>query len=175
MPNPVGELCKPVLLHFWLSLLAMRSYSKPFIQHYESNRESGAARNLISIVDDDESVRRTTTFLIRSFGFPAEAFESTEKFLGSGSLGDTCCLIVDLQMPGVKGLGLQSQLAARSNRVPIIFITGHDDAESRRRAMQAGAVVFLAKPFSDEHLLQTIRSALRYAKVKGGDDKITGS
>jgi FixJ family two-component response regulator len=118
------------------------------------------ARNLISIVDDDESVRRTTTLLIKSFGFQSEAFESAERFLGSGRLNDTCCLIVDVQMPGVKGLELQSQLAAAGSRVPIIFVTAYDDTESRRRAMQAGAVAFLRKPFSDELLLQAIRSAL---------------
>lgn len=130
------------------------------------------AGNLISIVDDDESVRRTTTFLVRSFGFRAEAFESAETFLSSGCLNDTSCLVVDVQMPGMNGLELQGQLAAAGSRVPIIFITGYNDRESRRRAMQAGGVAFLAKPFSDERLLQAIRSALRYAT---GSDRIPGS
>jgi FixJ family two-component response regulator len=98
--------------------------------------------------------------LIRSVGFRAEAFESAERFLSSGCLKDTCCLIVDVQMPGVSGLELQSQLAAAGSRVPIVFITGYDDKESRRRAMQAGAVAFLVKPFSDDQLLQIIRSVL---------------
>ena len=118
------------------------------------------ARNLISVVDDDESIRRTTTLLIESFGFRAAAFESAEKFLGSGHLNDTSCLIVDVQMPGMNGLQLQSQLAAAGRSIPTIFITAHDDKESRRRAMQAGAVAFLGKPFTDEQLLQSIRSAL---------------
>jgi FixJ family two-component response regulator len=118
------------------------------------------ARNLISVIDDDESVRRTTTRLIESFGFRAAAFESAENFLRSGHLTDTSCLIVDVQMPGMNGLQLQSQLAATGSRIPIIFITAHDDKESRRRAMQAGAVAFLGKPFTDEQLLQWIRSAL---------------
>jgi len=118
------------------------------------------ARNLISVVDDDESIRRTTTLLIESFGFGAAAFESAENFLGSGHLNDTSCLIVDVQMPGMNGLQLQSQLAAAGCGIPIIFITAHDDKESRRRAMQAGAIAFLGKPFSDEQLLQGIRSAL---------------
>ena len=124
------------------------------------------ARNLISVVDDDESIRRTTTLLIESFGFRAAAFESAEKFLGSGHLNDTSCLIVDVQMPGMNGLQLQSQLAAAGRSIPIIFITAHDDKESRRRAMQAGAVAFLGKPFTDEQLLQCIRSAL--GQEKGG-------
>jgi len=118
------------------------------------------AKNLISVIDDDESVRRTTTRLIESFGFRAAAFESAENFLGSGRLNDSSCLIVDVQMPGMNGLQLQSQLAAAGCSIPIIFITAHDDKESRRRAMQAGAVAFLAKPFNDEELLQIIHSAL---------------
>jgi FixJ family two-component response regulator len=117
-------------------------------------------KNLISVIDDDESVRRTTTRLIESFGFRAAAFESAENFLGSGHLNDTSCLIVDVQMPGMNGLQLQSQLAGAGCSIPIIFITAHDDKESRRRAMQAGAIAFLGKPFSDEQLLQGIRSAL---------------
>jgi FixJ family two-component response regulator len=118
-------------------------------------------KNLISVVDDDESVRRTTTLLIESFGFRAAAFESAETFLNSGHLHDTSCLIVDVQMPGMDGLQLQSHLAAAGCGIPIIFITAYESKDSRQRAMQAGAVAFLGKPFSDEHLLQIIRSALR--------------
>jgi FixJ family two-component response regulator len=119
------------------------------------------ARNLISVVDDDESIRRTTIRLIESFGFRAAAFESADGFLRSGHLHDTSCLIVDVQMPGMNGLQLQSHLSAAGCGVPIIFITAYDDRESRRRAMQAGAVAFLGKPFSDEQLLQAVRSTLR--------------
>jgi len=133
---------------------------------HEFGDKPGAAGNLISIIDDDESVRRTTTRLIESFGFRAAAFESAENFLGAGDVNDTSCLIVDVRMPGMNGLQLQSQLAAADCRIPIIFVTAYDDKESRRRAMQAGAVAFLAKPFSDDQLLQWIRSALR--QEKGG-------
>jgi FixJ family two-component response regulator len=133
---------------------------------HELDDEPGAARNLISVIDDDESVRRTTTRLIESFGFRAAAFESAESFLSSGQLDCSLCLIVDVRMPGMNGVELQSQLAATDCRIPIIFITAYDDKESRRRAMQAGAVAFLAKPFTGEHLLQWIRSALR--QEKGG-------
>ena len=123
--------------------------------------EFGVAKNLISIIDDDESVRRTTIRLIESFGFRAAAFESAERFLSSLHLNDASCLIVDVRMPGMNGLQLQSQLAAAGCRIPIVFITSYDDKESRQRAMQAGAVAFLGKPFTDEELLQWIRSALR--------------
>ena len=117
-------------------------------------------KNLITVVDDDESIRRTTTFLIESFGFRAAAFESAENFLKSVQLHDTSCLVVDVQMPGMNGLELQSELAAAGLSIPIIFITAFDNKDTRRKAMGAGAVAFLQKPFIDEKLLQTVRSAL---------------
>lgn len=118
-------------------------------------------RNLVAVIDDDESVRRTTTLLVESLGFRAAAFESAEKYLRSGRLDDTSCLIVDVQMPGMTGLQLQSHLAAEGCRIPVIFITAYDNKAFRRQAMQAGAVAFLAKPFTDEQLLENIRSALK--------------
>jgi FixJ family two-component response regulator len=124
------------------------------------------AKALISVVDDDESVRRTTKFLLESFGFRAAAFESAEDFLESGQQHNTSCLILDVQMPNMNGFQLQSELAAAGCSIPIIFITAYDDKESRGRAMRAGAVAFLAKPFNDEQLLQSVRSALR--DVNGG-------
>ena len=127
-------------------------------------QEESALQKLILIVDDDESVRRTTRLLIESYGFRAEVFESAEEFLKSGELNGASCLIVDVQMPGMDGLQLQTRLAAIGRSIPIIFITAYDSKESRRRAMQAGAVAFLGKPFSDEQLLQTIRSALEIAR-----------
>jgi FixJ family two-component response regulator len=118
--------------------------------------------NLISVVDDDESVRRTTTLLIESFGFRAAAFESAETFLRSGHLHDTSCLIADVQMPGMNGFELQSHLASVGCGIPIIFISAYLSKDSRQRAMQAGAAAFLGKPFSDEQFLEAIRSALRF-------------
>jgi FixJ family two-component response regulator len=120
--------------------------------------------NLVSVVDDDESVRRTTKLLIESFGYRAAVFESAEVLLRSRQLQDTSCLIVDVQMPGISGLELQSQLAAKGCSIPIIFITAYGNETSRQQAMQAGAVAFLDKPFSDEQLLKNIRSALKQRK-----------
>ena len=128
--------------------------------------ELEVAKALISIVDDDESIRRTTTFLIESFGFRAASFESAEDFLKSFRLHETSCLIVDVQMPGMSGLQLQSHLAAAGYRIPIIFITAYPDARSRTQALAAGAVDFLNKPFGEEALLSGIRSAL---KLSDGD------
>jgi FixJ family two-component response regulator len=119
------------------------------------------ASNLISIVDDDESVRRTTKLLVESFGYRAAVFESAQSFLKSSQLYETSCLVVDVQMPGMNGLQLQSQLAAEGHSIPIIFITAYSDNESRRLAMQAGSAAFMDKPFSDEQLLKNIQSAFR--------------
>jgi len=115
---------------------------------------------LIAVVDDDESIRRSTAFLLESFGFQAAAFESPKGFLKSGQLQNTSCLILDVHMPDMNGWQLQGELASAGCSIPIIFITAYDDKESRSRAMQAGAVAFLGKPFSDEQLLQTLRSTL---------------
>ena len=130
------------------------------------------ARNLISVIDDDESVRRSTILLVESFGFRAAAFESAESFLSSEQLGVTSCLIVDVQMPGMNGLELQSHLAAAGCRIPIIFVTAYGNKESRRQAMQAGAVAFLDKPFTDEQLLQCVCLTLTRA---GSSTEMTGS
>ena len=118
-------------------------------------------KNLISVVDDDEAVRRTTTLLIDSFGYRSAAFESAESFLNSGQLHDTLCLLVDVQMPGMNGLQLQSKLAAAGHGIPIVFLTAYDNKDTRRQALEAGAVAFLGKPFNDEELLQAVRLALR--------------
>jgi FixJ family two-component response regulator len=119
-------------------------------------------KNLISVVDDDEGIRRTTALLIESFGFRAAAFESAESFLKSAELHDTSCLLVDIQMPGMNGLQLQRELAVAGCGIPVIFISAYLNTNVRQQAMQAGAVAFLNKPFTDVQLHQTIRSALRY-------------
>ncbi len=128
--------------------------------HLALRGEFEATKNLIAVIDDDESIRRTTTLLFESFGFRAAAFASAESFLKSDQLHDISCLILDVRMPDMNGLELQSELAAAGYGIPIIFITAYDDKGSRGRAMQAGAVAFLDKPFSDEQLLQTVRSAI---------------
>jgi FixJ family two-component response regulator len=118
-------------------------------------------KHIISVVDDDESARRSTTLLVESFGFQAAGFESADSLLKSGQLQETSCLIVDVQMPGMNGLQLQRHLAASGYKIPIIFITAHDNKESRQQAMQAGADAFLSKPFNDDLLLETIRATMQ--------------
>jgi len=121
---------------------------------------SGAA--LISIVDDDDSIRNSLYNLIRSLGFGVQSFSSAEAFLNSNQPGDTACLILDVRMPGMNGLDLQRQLVANNSRIPIIFITSHGDDQARTRALEAGAVAFLYKPFREEALLKAIDSALKH-------------
>jgi len=115
---------------------------------------------LVAIVDDDESVRGALQGLMEEAGLDARAFASAEEFLNSELLRKTGCLIADIRMPGMSGLELQHTLNVRACRIPTIFITAHGDAEMRLQAMRAGAVEFLAKPFNDEVLLDTVRAAL---------------
>lgn len=124
------------------------------------NKKIVSRKGLISVVDDDESVRRTTSFLIESFGFRAAAFESAESFLKADRLHDTSCLILDVRLPGMNGFELQRVLKVAGYGIPVVFITSYGDEESRGQAMKAGAVAFLSKPFGDDHLLKTVRSAL---------------
>jgi FixJ family two-component response regulator len=116
---------------------------------------------LISIVDDDDSLRNSLDNLIRSVGFAVQGFSSAKAFLNSDQPGDTACLILDVRMPGMSGLDLQRQLIAIDCRIPIIFITSQGNDEVRTRAFEAGAVDFLYKPFREEALLNAIDTALK--------------
>lgn len=122
--------------------------------------------HLISIVDDDESVREATVNLFKSMGLPAVAYESAEQFLASGTIERTSCLVLDVQMSGMGGLTLQSHLKSSGRHVPIVFVSAFTDERIRLKAMAAGAIRFLAKPFSEGDLLDGIRSAL------GSDDEV---
>lgn len=117
-------------------------------------------RRIVMIVDDDESMRRASRRLIKSFGFAVETFASAEDFLASGRLGATACLVLDVQMPGLNGLELQSRLISEGHQIPIIFITAFDDENVRAQALGAGAVDYLVKPFEEAHLLNGISLAL---------------
>jgi FixJ family two-component response regulator len=118
-------------------------------------------RPVISIVDDDMSVREALGGLVNAFGFDAAEFSSAVEFLRSGRVPDTSCLIADMQMPGMNGLELQAELVAKGRPIPIIFVTAFPDARTRALALGAGAVGFLGKPLDPEDLLAHIRSALR--------------
>ena len=115
---------------------------------------------MVAIVDDDDSMRSALQGLLKAVGLPAQAFASGEEFLKSGQRQHTVCLIADIRMPGMSGLELQAQLNADHCRIPIIFITAHGDEKMRMQALRAGAVEFMAKPFNDEALLESVRAAL---------------
>jgi len=115
---------------------------------------------LIAVVDDDESVRRATRRLLRTAGFEAETYASGTDFLEAVQHYTPSCVIVDLHMPGMSGLEVQSRLAVIGFEIPVLFITAYDDPGARDRALQAGAVSYLRKPFTEEALLQAIDSAI---------------
>jgi FixJ family two-component response regulator len=116
---------------------------------------------LLSVVDDDESMRESLPDLIKEFGFAARAFSSAEEFLSSGSADETSCLILDIAMPGMSGPELYQELKRRGEDIPVIFITGQKDEAIRARVFKQGAAGFLLKPFSDAALLAAIKTALK--------------
>ena len=115
---------------------------------------------MVAIVDDDDLMRSALQGLLKSVGLPAQAFASAEEFLKSGQQHEVGCLVADIRMPGMSGLELQAKLNADHCRIPTIFITAHGDEKMRMQALRAGAVEFMAKPFDDEALLESVRAAL---------------
>jgi FixJ family two-component response regulator len=115
---------------------------------------------LVSVVDDDESVRESLPDLLRQFGYAAQAFSSSEAFLASGAATETSCLILDIAMPGMSGPDLQEELKRRRQEIPIVFITARSDETERERLLAQGAVDCLFKPFSETALIQALDTAL---------------
>ena len=116
---------------------------------------------LVSVVDDDESVRESLPDFLRQFGFAAEAFSSAEAFLASDVVNTTSCLLLDIAMPGMSGPELQQELIRRRQEIPIVFITAHEASTVRPRLLARGAVECLSKPFSEAALLDALDTALR--------------
>jgi FixJ family two-component response regulator len=146
-------------------LLPRPVYIRTF-QDEPNERTLVAKPPVISIIDDDVMVRDSTADLIASLGYQARTFGSGEQFLASGCLKDTACIITDLQMPGASGLDLQSRLLADGHRTPIIFITAYPKDSTRSRALKAGAVAFLSKPYKESALISSLETALeRWKKL----------
>ena len=120
-----------------------------------------SAPSVISVIDDDASVRVATNNLLMSRGYVVHTFASAEEFLASRHLDETCCVIADVQMAAMSGLDLLTSLRARGHRAPFIFITAFPDEGIRARAMKAGAICFLAKPFAAPSLINCLDAALR--------------
>jgi len=116
---------------------------------------------MISIIDDDAFAREGISGLVQSYGYDVSAFSSAEHFLTFGSLDEVKCVVTDLNMPGLNGLELQRELRDRGCRIPVIFVTAYPDERQKRRALDAGAVGFLSKPFSEQSLLDCLHIALR--------------
>ena len=118
------------------------------------------ARPLVSVVDDDQSVRESLPDLLRQFGFAVQAFSSAEAFLGSQFVSQTHCLLLDIALAGMSGPDLQKELTRRRQSIPIVFITAHGDRTVRARLLAQGAAECLFKPFSDDALLEAVTKAL---------------
>jgi FixJ family two-component response regulator len=142
------------------------------LQDYFSRRwkVSVAQTSVIAIVDDDQAIREAIESLLKSAGYGVELYGSAEEFLNSGPRPDITCSVLDVRMPGMSGLELQSQLAASNCSIPIIFISAHSDESARARALKAGAVDFLQKPFSEEALLNAINASLAICQGGHSDD-----
>jgi len=126
---------------------------------------SWADNAMISIVDDDRSIRVAAKMLIQSLGYTTATFASAEAFLQSGRVRDTTCLITDVQMPGMSGVDLQSHLTACGHCTPVIFITGYAEERIKERALEGGAFGFLSKPFSEESLIACLDRAMEYHRA----------
>jgi len=129
------------------------------------NDEHSGSQSTVYVVDDDASVRRGLSNLIRSVGLRVEVFASASEFLAAKRPDAPACLILDVRMPGLSGLDFQTELTKARNRIPIIFITGHADIPMTVKAMKAGAIEFLTKPFRDQDLLDAVQVALERARV----------
>jgi len=127
--------------------------------------------SVVFVVDDDPSVQASLKFLVSTVGLQVESFDSAEAFLNKKPPDGPSCLVLDVRLRGMSGLDLQRELAARDLRIPIVFITGHGDIPMSVRAMKAGAVEFLSKPFRDQDLLDAIRAALERDRARRDQEK----
>ena len=140
---------------------SIRASGFPLPSLYGRNRIAGVSKvKIVSIIDDDSSVRIAMEGLVRSAGFVVFVFESAEDFLRSPRVDDSSCLITDVQMPGMSGLDLQDRLIAQGSRIPIIFITAFPEHTIRTRAQAGGALGFLEKPFAGKTMIELVRQAL---------------
>jgi FixJ family two-component response regulator len=133
--------------------------------------ERSAPLPVVFVVDDDASVREALSSLVRSIGLRVETFASAQEFFAAKRPDAVCCLILDVRLPGLSGLDFQAELTKAKIRIPIIFITGHGDIPMSVKAMKAGAVEFLTKPFRDQDLLDAIQIALERARASHANEK----
>ena len=137
------------------------------------NRKTSDGQPVVFVIDDDPSVREALSSLFRSVGLMVELFTSTAEFLGTQRSVASSCLVLDVRLPGVSGLDFQAELAKANIHIPIIFITGHGDIPMTVKAMKAGAVEFLTKPFRDQDMLDAVQLALAKDRARRESDKTT--
>ena len=137
------------------------------------NRKTSDGQPVVFVIDDDPSVREALSSLFRSVGLTVELFTSTAEFLSTDRSIAPSCLVLDVRLPGVSGLDFQAELAKANIRIPIIFITGHGDIPMTVKAMKAGAVEFLTKPFRDQDMLDAVQLALAKDRARRESDKTT--
>jgi FixJ family two-component response regulator len=126
----------------------------------DNSRDNRDQRGRVSIIDDDESVRRALERLLRSAGYETASFDSSEAFLAANSDDHRSCLILDVQLPGISGMDLHAKLLAASNPIPVVMITAGEDEAVRKQAVENGVVAFLRKPFHTEQLLDAVKEAM---------------
>ena len=148
------------VLHTFSELIAQGKMSEVEATEKFRREMTGSGSGVISIVDDDESIRAATKALLRSVGYEVETFASADLFLESGALRETECLILDIRMPGTDGLELQRRMNEEAWPVPVIFVTAHDDETNRRKALEAGARAVFRKPFDAHELVAVIQATL---------------
>ncbi len=134
-------------------------------------KEQPQARSIVFVIDDDAAIRDAIRSLLRSVGLQVEVFGTAAEFLKNKSTGAAACLVLDIRLPGVSGLDFQAELAKANIHIPIIFITGHGDIPMTVRAMKAGAVEFLTKPFRDQDLLDAVQIALERDRTRRAQDQ----
>ncbi len=140
-----------------------------------STQETVAQRPLVLVVDDDTSIRSALSALFRSVGLDTETFGSTTEFLDRETPDRECCLVLDVRLPGVSGLDFHAELGQRHREIPVVFMTGHGDIPMTVRAMKAGAVDFLAKPFREQDMLDAVVAALkRDREQRGARSEVSG-
>jgi FixJ family two-component response regulator len=136
--------------------------------------QSSDQEAIVFVIDDDASIREALSGLLRSVGLQSKMFASTAEFFLHGKLPDRpSCLILDVRLPGLSGLDFQAELAKANTQIPIVFLTGHGDIPMSVRAMKAGAVEFLTKPFRDQDMLDAVQLALERDRARRGADKVT--
>ena len=159
-------------LEFFRNPTAHLGLFRPQIRYRRMQQEVSHPQELVFVIDDDASMRTSLSSLFRSVGLRVEVFDSASDFLKAGRPDAASCMVLDVRLPGVSGLDFQSELAKANIRIPIVFITGHGDIPMTVKAMKAGAVEFLTKPFREQDLLDAVRLGLERDRIRRAGEAV---